>query len=655
VFVDQSMKALYRNQRGWLTPMSARRASRLALQVVRRHEQGLARRPRADVIADLRRAPHGPPLSVVLDLLVELRELFDQQLGLRAHPVQIQAVLLLLSGFACQLRTGEGKSLAAAMAAAVAGCGGRRVSIYTVNDYLAARDQKEFANCFLALGLRSGVLLEAQSEDERLPLFAANVLYMTPRVAICDRIRQQVRQEKEQANRPLWVDAPPATPLDNALRDMAIVDEIDALLIDEATVPFVLSEQIPLDAEYLALYEEIVVLLSEVAVHEVIGDGRQQRLVSHARARLEAQLHGRYGSRFSRSVLMHSLDLGVSAFWNFLLNRDYVVVDGQIQVIDQSTGRPSPERRWEQGLHQIIEIKEGVAPTAGSRTQAMLSYPEFFATFRYLSGTSGTLQGVRGELRKTYRVGSRVLPTHRPVALSKQPLRVAKDANQQLRWLIVYVQSVQQAGRAILIGAGSVARSLEVSAQLDKNQIKHRLLNAKTVAEEAAIIAGAGQTGAVTVATAMAGRGTDIKLSPAVKAAGGLEVILLDRHDLARNDHQFFGRAGRQGDPGVVGSLLSLDDPLLDALTVGSGVGQPSPGLSSGFDSDSPLRQTRDQRGIISLLITALPAAWRPGGTQIILAWRQWQIARHRRKQRENIKKEQKRLKSLYAVSNYRR
>ena len=649
------MKALYRNQRGWLAPMSARRASKLALQVVRRHEQALARRPRADVIADLRRAPHAPSLSVVLDLLVELRELFDQQLGLRAHPVQIQAVLLLLSGFACQLRTGEGKSLAAAMAAAVAGCGGRRVSIYTVNDYLAARDQNEFSNCFLALGLSSEVLLESQSETERLPLFAANVLYMAPRVAIFDRIRQQVRQEKEQANRPLWADDPPATPLDNALRDMAIVDEIDALLIDEATVPFVLSEQIPLDAEHLALYEEIVVLLSDVAVHEVMGDGRQQRLVSHIRARLEAQLHERYESRFSRSVLMHALDLGVSAFWNFLLNRDYVVVDGQIQVIDLYTGRPSPDRRWEQGLHQIIEIKEGVAPTAGSRTQAMLSYPEFFATFRYLGGMSGTLQGVRGELRKIYRVGSRVLPTHRPVALSKQPLRVARDADEQLQWLILYVQSVQQAGRAMLIGAGSVARSLEVSAQLGQNQITHRLLNAKTVAEEAAIIAAAGQTGAVTVATAMAGRGTDIKLSPSVKAAGGLEVILLDRHDLARNDHQFFGRAGRQGDPGVVGSLLSLDDPLLDAHSGGGGVGPSSAGLPLVSDSDRTSQQTRDQRGIMTLLITALPSAWRPSGTHMIMAWRQWQMARHRRKQREYIKKEQKRLKSLYAVSRYRR
>ena len=140
------MKALYRNQRGWLAPMSARRASKLALQVVRRHEQALARRPRADVIADLRRAPHAPSLSVVLDLLVELRELFDQQLGLRAHPVQIQAVLLLLSGFACQLRTGEGKSLAAAMAAAVAGCGGRRVRIETGNEELAAGERNEMSN-----------------------------------------------------------------------------------------------------------------------------------------------------------------------------------------------------------------------------------------------------------------------------------------------------------------------------------------------------------------------------------------------------------------------------------------------------------------------------------------------------------------------------
>ena len=654
MILNKLMRIFYKDQRGWLPPMTARQASSIAAKVVAHHDQQAERRPRAVLIAELRRAPYAPPMSLVVELLVELRELFYQQLGLRAHPVQLQAVLLLLSGFACQLRTGEGKSLAAALAAALAACGGRRVSIYTVNDYLAERDYAEFARCFDALGLRSEVLLEAQPESDRLPLYAANILYMAPRVAIFDRIRQQVRQQAEQVGLRRWDKAPAATELDKALRDMAIVDEADALLIDEATVPFVLSEQVALAGGQLAIYEEVVVLLSDVTVDQLVSDGRHQRLTSEVREQLEERLYQHYGERFSRAVLIHVLEQGVTAFWTFTYNRDYVVVDGEIQIVDPHTGRPSPDRRWEQGLHQIVELKEGVAPTAGSRTQAMLIYPEFFASFRYLSGMSGTLQGVRRELRKNYRVGSMVLPTHRPLAVTKRPKQVAGDRVEQLQWLATQLAQSQAAGRAVLIGTASVSRSLEVSAQLQASGIHHRLLNATTLAEESAIIAGAGESGHVTVATAMAGRGTDIKITQKVREAGGLEIILLDRHDLARNDQQFFGRAGRQGDPGVVGLLLSLEDPLLGAEAAAQRIKSPED-EPRGLDRElHEWQQNIDQAGILRWLITSLPLSWRGNAASLAMYCRQWQSARQRRKQRDNIKKEQKRLKSFYAVIGQR-
>lgn len=644
----------YRDQRGWLPPMTARQAAKLAAKVVSRHEQQLARRPLGVLVAELRRAPYQPPMPLVVELLVELRELFHEQLGLLAHPVQLQSVLLLLSGFVCQMRTGEGKSLAAALAAALAGCAGRQVSIYTVNDYLAERDFAEFADCFTALGLRSEVLLESQSEQERLPLYAANVLYMAPRVAIFDRIRQQVRQQAEQLGSPRWAKAPAATALDKALRDMAIVDEADALLIDEATVPFVLSEQVELASSQLALYEEVVVLLSAVTADQLVGEGRHQRLASEVREQLQQQLIQHYGERFSRAVLIHALEQGVTAFWTFIYNRDYVLVEGEVQIVDPQTGRPSPDRRWEQGLHQMVELKEGVVPTAGSRTQAMLIYPEFFASFRYLSGMSGTVKGVRRELWNNYQVGSRVLPTHRPLVLNQRQVRVAADRVEQLQYLVEQLSESKAAGRAVLIGTASVSRSLEVSAQLHASGIAHRLLNATTLAEESSIIAAAGESGGVTVATAMAGRGTDIKITPQVRAAGGLEVILLDRHDLARNDQQFFGRAGRQGDPGVVSLLLSLDDSLLGAADatqrVKSAVNQ-----SDTLDTEQQEWQQKiDQAGIIRWLISSLPKPLRTTAASIAMTILQWQCARDRRKQRDNIKKEQKRLKSFYAVIGHR-
>lgn len=651
---QQVINLFYRDQRGWLPPMSARQAAKLAAKVVNFHDQGLARRPRSVLLAELRRAPYKPPMPLVIELLVELRELFHQQLGLLAHPVQLQSVLLLLSGFVCQLRTGEGKSLAAALAAALACCAGRRVSIYTVNDYLAERDFAEFADCFAALGLRSEALLESQSEDERLPLYAANVLYMAPRVAIFDRIRQQVRQQAEQQGSPRWAKAPAVTDLDRALRDMAIVDEADALLIDEATVPFVLSEQIELASGQLALYEEVVVLLSEVTADQLVGEGRHQRLSNETREQLQEQLIEHYGERFSRAVLIHALEQGVTAFWSFIYNRDYVVVDGEIQIVDPQTGRPSADRRWEQGLHQIVELKEGVVPTAGSRTQAMLIYPEFFASFRYLSGMSGTLQGVRRELWKNYRVGSRVLPTHRPLDLDRRQLRVAADRVEQMQYLVEQLSESQSAGRAVLIGTASVSRSLEVSAQLHASGIAHRLLNATTLAEESSIIAAAGDSGGVTVATAMAGRGTDIKITPQVKAAGGLEVILLDRHDLARNDQQFFGRAGRQGDPGVVGLLLSLDDSLLGAAIANQRVKNAANQVDALDTEQQEWQQKIDQAGIIRWLISSLPKFCRTSTTSIAMTILQWRCARDRRRQRDNIKKEQKRLKSFYAVIGHR-
>lgn len=651
---QQAINFFYKKQRGWLQPMTARQAAKLASEVVIRHDQQADCRPRSVLIAELRRAPYAPPMPLVVELLVELRELFFQQLGLRAHQVQIQSVLLLLSGFVCQLRTGEGKSLAAAIAAALAACAGRRVSIYTVNDYLAERDRNDFAGCFTELNLRTEVLLESQKEADRLPLYGANVLYMAPRVAIFDRIRQQVRQQADYAGLPRWTKAPAITELDRALGDMAIVDEADALLIDEATVPFVLSEQIPLASEQLALYEEIVVLLSEVTPDQLVGEGRHQRLANEVRLQLEQKLIDHYGEEFSRAVLTNTLELGVTAFWSFVYHRDYVVVDGGIQIVDPHTGRPSPDRRWEQGLHQIVELKEGVEPTAGSRTQAMLIYPEFFASFRYLSGMSGTLQGVRRELRKNYRVGSRVLPTHRPLTLTKRVTRVASDRSEQLEWLVEQLLDCQLKGRAVLIGTASVARSLEVSAQLTASDIGHRLLNATTLADESAIISCAGEAGGITVATAMAGRGTDIKISAEVRAAGGLEVILLDRHDLVRNDQQFFGRAGRQGDPGVIGLLLSLEDSLLGSEAAKQSAKVVSNRSDATHGDLHQWQQNIDQGSMVIWFIVGLPKSWQTTAAALVMYWRQRQSARFRRKQRDNIKKEQKRLKSFYAVIGHR-
>lgn len=627
---DLWAKVFARRQRAWLSPLSTSAAAQCAEEVVVRHDRG-ERFAISALTAQLRRSPYSPPLALLLELLIELRELFYQHLGLRAHPVQIQAVLLLLAGYGCQLRTGEGKSLVAALAAAAAASAGRRVSVYTVNDYLAERDLAEFQCCFDALGLRAEALLESEQEAQRLQRYSASILYMAPRVAIFDRIRQQVRRAKQLAEQPRWAEPPAPSALDKALADMAIVDEADALLIDEATVPFVLSAPVPLVSRELALLEEVVVALGEVAEDELIGDGRQRRLLDETRQRLLEHLQAHYAGRYSSAVLGHALEQGVTATFSLLRDRDYVVRDGCVEIVDSHTGRPSPDRRWEQGLHQLVELKEGLAPTDGSRTEAMLIYPEFFASFRFLSGMSGTLQGVRRELRRNYRMGCRRLQTHHPLALQTSPLVVARDSQEQLELLCQRLEQTQKEGRAALIGTATVSRSQQVSDYLTAAQIPHQLLNATSMSEESAIIAAAGQSGRITVATAMAGRGTDIKLAPTVRNAGGLEVILLDRQELRRNDAQFYGRAGRQGDPGSVAMLLSLDDELFGASILGS-------------------EEAAGQRSLAALLLATLPVIGRSRLAALLLSARQWYIARTRRKQRDQLKKEQQRLKSFYAV-----
>lgn len=623
MLADAATSWLYRNQRGWLKPISKRRAATMAAEIVARHDSG-QRSAWSQLLPQLRRSPYHPAPQLVVETLVELRAIFAEELGLRAHPVQLQAVLLLLAGFGCQLRTGEGKSLVAAMAAATAACAGRRVSVYTVNDYLAERDCGEFRRCFERIGVSAEALLESEPEPQRLSRYTAKVLYMAPRVAIFDSIRQQVRRAAERAQTPRWSPPAPKSALDRALEDMAIVDEADALLIDEATIPFVLSAPIAQRAEELALLEEVVALLAEVDATELLGDGQQRTLPASLRQQLLAELGEHYAQRHGTLVLEHALAQGVVAMFALQRDRDYLVTASGVEIVDPHTGRPSPERRWEQGLHQLVELKEGLTPTAGTRTEAMMIYPEFFARFRFLSGMSGTLQGARWELWKNYRMHCRTLNPHRPLAVVFDALVVARDQTEQLALLLARLADSRRAGRAVLLGTRSVGHSHRLSEALRGAGVEHQLLNATTLAEESAIVAAAGQPGKITVATAMAGRGTDIKLSAPVAAAGGLEVILLQRHDLHRNDMQFYGRSGRQGAPGRVAMLLSLDDPLFG--------------------------EAGEQLSLAALLLQPLPIYWRSRVAALLLMGRQWYTAKQRRRQREALKKEQKRLKSFYAV-----
>jgi len=505
-------------------------------------------------------------------------EVSKRRLGFYPHRVQYAAALAIEAGCVAELATGEGKTLVAALAATLAGWRGRGCHVVTANDYLAQRDAEAMAEVYAMCGVSVGVVQQSSTHDARRDAYAADVTYCTSQQAAADFLRDRLamtqtdgltetllRRMVEGGEAPLAAQRDALSRLVMRGLHCAIVDEADAVLIDEAVTPLIISAEAPNAAQAEAYREaaEIAALLQPGADYTVDRRRRAVTLTEAGRDAADTWCDAMGGVWAGLRRRYELISQALSAREMFIQGRQYVVQNDRVVIVDEFTGRLMPDRSWQRGLHQAVEAKEGVAITGAKQTKARISFQRFFRLYDRLAGMTGTAWEARDELWQTYRLPVVRIATHRPCRRRQSADRVFADTDRRWAAVVAETRRLCEAGRAVLIGTRSVQASEALSAALRAAGLDHEVLNATRHAEEAAIIAHAGERGRITVATNMAGRGTDIKLDDAVKAAGGLAVIATERHESTRIDRQLFGRAGRQGDPGSAAAMISAGDELL--------------------------------------------------------------------------------------------
>jgi preprotein translocase subunit SecA len=517
--------------------------------------------PLADLRLRLRR--EGFTEAAVGGAFAQVRAAAERTIGQRHHDVQLVGAWAMLRGMIAEMETGEGKTLTATLAAATAALAGRAVHVITVNDYLAQRDADALRPVYEALGLSVGCVVHGMEPPARTAAYRCDVVYCSNKEITFDYLRDRLAMGGRPRPIAGHIDALAGGGRSLLLRglDFAIVDEADSVLVDEARTPLILSS--PIDAaKEEPVYRQALELARTLRAEHYRTEESRIELTAAGKARVRelAEPLGGIWNGPRRSALF--VRQALTALYLFDRDKHYLVRDGKVQIIDENTGRLMPDRSWEQGLHQLIELKEGVEVTGRRETLARISYQRFFRRYRHLAGMTGTAAEVAGELWAVYRLRVARIPTHRPVRRLRLPDRVFGRADDKWRAVIQAIEQRALTGQPVLVGTRSVAASEHLASLLEKAQLPFRLLNARQDADEAAIVAQAGERGRITVATNMAGRGTDIKLGEGVTGLGGLHVICTERHDSGRIDRQLFGRCGRQGDPGSCEAILAADDDL---------------------------------------------------------------------------------------------
>jgi preprotein translocase subunit SecA len=522
-----------------------------------------------DLRGSLRREGLTEPL--VIRSFAVVREVAHRTLGTPHYDVQLMGGWVMTRGMLAEMNTGEGKTLTATLPACAAALAGIPVHVISVNDYLVQRDAEAMGPIYRALGLTVGTILERQKDAAaRRAAYQCDVTYATNKQVAFDYLRDGLARRNQRGRlqpgiERLRRDQQPQDRL--LLRGLcfAIVDEADSVLIDEARTPLILSGPGG-SAEQRKLYRRAVRFASEL---EEGTDFRLRRresrveLTERGRERLGELARPYQGLWTGPRRRAEWIERALSALHLFERDRHYLVRDGKVEIIDQPTGRVAPDRSWERGLHQLIEIKEGCALTPENETLARISYQQFFRRYLRLAGMTGTAREVTRELWAVYRLNTVVIPTRKPLRRRARGTRVFTTQASKWKAVVERVEGLHRCSRPVLVGTCSVAASEHLSRLLAEQGLPHQVLNAHQDADEARIVAEAGQPGRVTVATNMAGRGTDIRLGPGVAESGGLHVIATQRNEARRIDRQLFGRCGRQGDPGSFEAILSLeDDPV---------------------------------------------------------------------------------------------
>ncbi|MEG2348900.1 MAG: preprotein translocase subunit SecA [Hungatella sp.] len=507
--------------------------------------------------------------DILPEAFAAVREAARRTLKMEHYPVQLIGGMVLHQGRIAEMKTGEGKTLVSTAPAYLNALTGKGVHIVTVNDYLAKRDAEWMGQVHEFLGLTVGVVLNSMTPDERRVAYACDITYVTNNELGFDYLRDNMSIYKEQT----------------VLRelDYAIIDEVDSVLIDEARTPLIISGQ---SGKSTKLYEICDMLAHQLVKGEASGEftkmnalmgedivetgdfivnekDKVANLTEDGVKKVEEFFHIENLADPENLEIQHNIILALRANNLMFRDKDYVVKDDEVLIVDEFTGRIMPGRRYSDGLHQAIEAKEHVNVRRESKTLATITFQNFFNKFRKKSGMTGTALTEEKEFRTTYGMDAIEIPTNRPIAREDQNDAVYKTKKEKFHAVVEEVERAYEKGQPVLVGTITIETSEMLSRMLTKRGVPHKVLNAKFHELEAEIVADAGIHKAITIATNMAGRGTDIKLDEAAKACGGLKIIGTERHESRRIDNQLRGRSGRQGDPGESRFYISLEDDLM--------------------------------------------------------------------------------------------
>ncbi|MGX6970245.1 preprotein translocase subunit SecA [Vagococcus bubulae] len=487
------------------------------------------------------------------DLLFEafavVREAAKRVLGLFPYKVQMMGGIVLHEGGIPEMKTGEGKTLTATMPVYLNALSGEGVHVVTVNEYLSTRDASEMGELYNFLGLTVGLNINSKSSDEKRLAYACDITYSTNNELGFDYLRDNMVVYKEQmVQRPL---------------NFAVVDEVDSILIDEARTPLIISGQAEKSTAYYTRVDNFIKTLTEEEDYKIDVQSKTISLTEQGITKAEKYFDVENLYDIENTSLTHYVDQSLRANYIMLRDIDYVVQEGKVLIVDQFTGRIMDGRRYSDGLHQAIEAKEGVEIEDETKTMANITFQNYFRMYKKLSGMTGTAKTEEEEFREIYNMQVIQIPTNKPIIRDDRADLLYPTLSSKFQAVVKDIKERHEIGQPVLVGTVAVETSELLSDLLNKAKVPHQILNAKNHFKEAEIIMNAGQKGAVTIATNMAGRGTDIRLGAGVREVGGLAVIGTERHESRRIDNQLRGRAGRQGDPGMSQFYLSLEDDLM--------------------------------------------------------------------------------------------
>jgi preprotein translocase subunit SecA len=551
----------------FLAPGRRARLRRLAREIIARSQamqtwsDAHLKRQAAEVRWQVRSG--APPGRVVPQAFALAREACRRAVQMAHFPVQIVGGLTLVGEGLAELLTGEGKTLTAVLPAALRAMAGRGCHVVTVNDYLAQRDANWMRPAYELLGLSVGCIVTELNTDQRRAQYACDVTYGTAKEFGFDFLRDRLRTDAASAGA-----AGVEKPVQRG-HHFALVDEADSVLIDDARTPLIialpgaeapgmvelyrwcheLSSRLRPDVDFVFEPKKREVILTEQGCRAVLLSARPRAVMM-----------------IDTEQLYRQVEVAICARLFYVRDRDYLVRDDQVVIVDESTGRMMEGRKWQRGLHQAIEAQEQLPITPVTQAAAQITVQRYFRQYTHLAGMTGTAAGIGREARRNYRLRVARVPPHRPCIRVALPLRIFATWRDKAQAVLAEIEQMISAGRAVLVGTPSISASERLSELISSAGIVHYVLNARHLAREAQIVAQAGGKGRITIATNMAGRGTDIVLDEEVKQAGGLHVIATEMHAAARIDRQLIGRCARQGDPGSFRFFLSLEDELLRAL-----------------------------------------------------------------------------------------